>query len=71
MTTSVMQFPYKDKIVSARYAWLRDFTEDTYRTLTAVDSFNGDNGARGGRAENHKVNGRLSPPTDAHPTFNE
>ena len=72
VTTSVMQFPYKDKIVNLLDTpGHEDFSEDTYRTLTAVDSaLMVIDGARG-RAENHKVNGRLSPPTDAHPHFCE
>ncbi len=39
VTTSVMQFPYKDKIVNLLDTpGHGDFSEDTYRTLTAVDS---------------------------------
>ena len=39
VTTSVMQFPYKDKIVNLLDTpGHEDFSEDTYRTLTAVDS---------------------------------
>jgi len=38
-TTSVMQFPYKDAIVNLLDTpGHEDFSEDTYRTLTAVDS---------------------------------
>ena len=39
ITTSVMQFPYKDCIVNLLDTpGHEDFSEDTYRTLTAVDS---------------------------------
>ena len=39
VTTSVMQFPYHDKIINLLDTpGHADFTEDTYRTLTAVDS---------------------------------
>ena len=39
VTTSVMQFPYKDNIVNLLDTpGHGDFSEDTYRTLTAVDS---------------------------------
>ena len=39
VTTSVMQFPYKEKIINLLDTpGHADFTEDTYRTLTAVDS---------------------------------
>lgn len=39
VTTSVMQFPYEDKIVNLLDTpGHADFSEDTYRTLTAVDS---------------------------------
>ena len=39
VTTSVMQFPYRDVIVNLLDTpGHADFTEDTYRTLTAVDS---------------------------------
>src|ERR1700684_34010 len=39
VTTSVMQFPYKDCIINLLDApGHEDFSEDTYRTLTAVDS---------------------------------
>lgn len=39
VTTSVMQFPYKDAIVNLLDTpGHADFSEDTYRTLTAVDS---------------------------------
>jgi len=39
ITTSVMQFPYKDAIVNLLDTpGHEDFSEDTYRTLTAVDS---------------------------------
>jgi peptide chain release factor 3 len=39
VTTSVMQFPYKDSIINLLDTpGHADFTEDTYRTLTAVDS---------------------------------
>jgi peptide chain release factor 3 len=39
VTTSVMQFPYNDKIVNLLDTpGHEDFSEDTYRTLTAVDS---------------------------------
>jgi len=39
ITSSVMQFPYKDKIVNLLDTpGHEDFSEDTYRTLTAVDS---------------------------------
>ena len=39
VTSSVMQFPYKDKIVNLLDTpGHEDFSEDTYRTLTAVDS---------------------------------
>ncbi len=39
ITTSVMQFPYNDKIVNLLDTpGHEDFSEDTYRTLTAVDS---------------------------------
>src|SRR3990167_4401493 len=39
VTTSVMQFPYKDRIINLLDTpGHADFTEDTYRTLTAVDS---------------------------------
>ena len=39
ITTSVMQFPYKDRIVNLLDTpGHEDFSEDTYRTLTAVDS---------------------------------
>lgn len=39
VTTSVMQFPYQDRIINLLDTpGHADFTEDTYRTLTAVDS---------------------------------
>jgi peptide chain release factor 3 len=39
ITTSVMQFPYRDKIINLLDTpGHEDFSEDTYRTLTAVDS---------------------------------
>ena len=39
VTTSVMQFPYGDSIVNLLDTpGHEDFSEDTYRTLTAVDS---------------------------------
>lgn len=39
VTTSVMQFPYRDKIINLLDTpGHEDFSEDTYRTLTAVDS---------------------------------
>src|SRR5689334_6562976 len=39
ITTSVMQFPYNGKIVNLLDTpGHEDFSEDTYRTLTAVDS---------------------------------
>ncbi len=39
VTTSVMQFPYRDSIVNLLDTpGHADFSEDTYRTLTAVDS---------------------------------
>ena len=39
VTTSVMQFPYKGRIVNLLDTpGHEDFSEDTYRTLTAVDS---------------------------------
>ena len=39
ITTSVMQFPYKNRIVNLLDTpGHEDFSEDTYRTLTAVDS---------------------------------
>ena len=39
VTTSVMQFPYRDRIVNLLDTpGHEDFSEDTYRTLTAVDS---------------------------------
>ena len=38
ITTSVMQFPYRDKLVNLLDTpGHEDFSEDTYRTLTAVD----------------------------------
>src|SRR3989338_2689388 len=39
VTTSVMQFPYRDTIINLLDTpGHEDFSEDTYRTLTAVDS---------------------------------
>ncbi len=39
VTSSVMQFPYKDKVINLLDTpGHGDFSEDTYRTLTAVDS---------------------------------
>ncbi|MGH8459287.1 MAG: GTP-binding protein, partial [Nevskiales bacterium] len=39
VTTSVMQFPYRERIVNLLDTpGHEDFSEDTYRTLTAVDS---------------------------------
>src|SRR3569832_765004 len=39
VTTSVMQFPYKDVVINLLATpGHEDFSEDTYRTLTAVDS---------------------------------
>src|ERR1700723_2411342 len=39
VTSSVMQFPYRDHIINPLDApGHEDFSEDTYRTLTAVDS---------------------------------
>ena len=39
VTTSVMQFPYRDRMVNLLDTpGHEDFSEDTYRTLTAVDS---------------------------------
>ena len=38
VTTSVMQFPYRDKFINLLDTpGHEDFSEDTYRTLTAVD----------------------------------
>ena len=39
ITTSVMQFPYRNRVVNLLDTpGHQDFSEDTYRTLTAVDS---------------------------------
>ncbi|HWM29622.1 MAG TPA: GTP-binding protein, partial [Woeseiaceae bacterium] len=39
VTSSVMQFPYRDRLVNLLDTpGHEDFSEDTYRTLTAVDS---------------------------------
>ena len=39
ITTSVMQFPYKNHVINLLDTpGHEDFSEDTYRTLTAVDS---------------------------------
>ena len=39
VTTSVMQFPYRGRVVNLLDTpGHEDFSEDTYRTLTAVDS---------------------------------
>ncbi len=39
VTTSVMQFPYKDKVINLLDTpGHQDFSEDTYRVLTAVDA---------------------------------
>src|SRR5271167_1426897 len=39
VTTSVMQFPFRDAIINLLDTpGHEDFSEDTYRTLTAVDS---------------------------------
>ncbi len=39
VTTSVMQFPYRDRVINLLDTpGHEDFSEDTYRTLTAVDS---------------------------------
>lgn len=39
VTTSVMQFPYRDRMINLLDTpGHEDFSEDTYRTLTAVDS---------------------------------
>ncbi len=39
ITTSIMQFPYRDKIINLLDTpGHEDFSEDTYRTLTAADS---------------------------------
>ena len=39
VTSSVMQFPYKDKVINLLDTpGHEDFSEDTYRTMTAVDS---------------------------------
>ena len=39
VTTSVMQFPYRDLVINLLDTpGHEDFSEDTYRTLTAVDS---------------------------------
>jgi len=39
VTTSVMQFPYKERVINLLDTpGHEDFSEDTYRTLTAVDS---------------------------------
>jgi peptide chain release factor 3 len=39
VTSSVMQFPYRDSIINLLGTpGHKDFSEDTYRTLTAVDS---------------------------------
>ena len=39
MTSSVMQFPYRNRLVNLLDTpGHEDFSEDTYRTLTAVDS---------------------------------
>ena len=39
VTSSVMQFPYRDRIINLLDTpGHEDFSEDTYRTLTAVDS---------------------------------
>src|SRR5690606_32687876 len=39
VTSSAMQFPYKDRVVNLTDTpGHEDFSEDTYRTLTAVDS---------------------------------
>src|SRR3990167_9470724 len=39
ITSSVMQFPYRDRVINLLDTpGHEDFSEDTYRTLTAVDS---------------------------------
>src|SRR3569832_2633511 len=39
VTTSVLQFPYKDEVINLLDTpGHEDYSEDTYRTLTAVDS---------------------------------
>ena len=38
VTSSVMQFPYRDSIINLLDTPGHEFSEDTYRTLTAVDS---------------------------------
>ena len=34
VTSSVMQFPYRDRVVNLLDTWSRGLSEDTYRTLT-------------------------------------
>ena len=57
VTSSVMQFPYRDSVVNLLDTpGHADFSEDTYRTLTAVDSvLMVIDGARGVEERTHKL----------------
>jgi peptide chain release factor 3 len=69
VTSSVMQFPYGDAIVNLLDTpGHEDFSEDTYRTLTAVDSALMVIDVRQGRGRAHyQAHGRLSPARHADP----
>ena len=62
VTTSVMQFPYADAVVNLLDTpGHEDFSEDTYRTLTAVDSaLMVIDGAQRRWSAHHQVDGSLS-----------
>ena len=56
VTTSVMQFPFNEQIINLLDTpGHADFTEDTYRTLTAVDSADGNRAAKGVEARTIKL----------------
>ncbi len=63
VTSSVMQFPYRDCIVNLLDTpGHEDFSEDTYRTLTAVDSaLMVIDCAQGRRGAHHQADGGVPP----------
>ena len=61
ITTSVMQFPYRDHMINLLDTpGHEDFSEDTYRTLTAVDSALMVLDGRDGQPGTHTKLGRAS-----------
>ena len=67
ITSSVMQFPYKERIVNLLDTpGHADFSEDTYRVLTAVDSaLMVIDCAKGGRGADHQADGSLPDAVNA------